>query len=576
MAGNSGIEKIKQKIREFSTYSLFIEFELGIDENGNAAYTFTTGEGKSYYMSLDNQRTGTGYANVITITLAFAPDPDGNNVMDLNLYDLMLNFESLSCTVKYGYIFPDSEIISSPKYDVTVSDYKIEIQNGLLIYTITTYSGAADKKEFTLKFNSTYLFKINNGYDLIRAIDSGLFESLGMDFGGFSLKNPIGLAFYLLYSALGKEYDIIVDASIEENPPVDFSIVGTTDLTSDDGSTEESEPEPFNKAKKYQHLYMTSKDISNTCVNLSNFNFGAPLFNAIKEVLNAARCEGQEEMNPTTNEDDDEEKDFELITYTFLIDDSISESKPKKTITLCAENAPIKSDQKLETLAFYWMSGELDDIVMNFSPQFNGAAARAITQSVIAEEQQAKKENDSSGARGHAGRNRKAAKKGKLSDLYSVDSNGKVTPLIDNAYKDVFKPISGNTAYKDALATTTIFEAFSKYIYNASMTTIGIPTDINILDYFEIYPLIYGNPHHSAGIYRVTSIHDIVSSSGYTTDFELVKINSSSQFKKAISNLVEKRLNSNDSNETIDLYDESKEDFNWSSLLDKKYIESHK
>ena len=506
MADSEAIKLIRQKLKEFQTYSLFIEFELGIDKNGNATYTFTTGKNKSYFMSVDNQRSGLEEANVITVTLAFAPEPSGTFIYDVNLYDLMLTLESVRAKVKYGYIFPDGEIVSSNKYEMDISGYNIEIQNGLLIYTITGYSVAsrADGKAL--------------GWRIIREIGNlEQNEQQPPNGSGFPIYNPIGLCWFLLNGCgFLEEYDFVVDDSVKDYPPVDFKY---RSINRDAHGNKTSEA---GYRENFQEIYLQSSTATYETlprVDIRNFNYNDVLFNRIKEILNAARYKGQEQLLSSTKRDmlngvaNGIEDGEELIVYKFLINDfEPKNSDSKKQIVFVAVNTPKKPKEKI---IFEWMSGESDDIVLNFSPNFNGAVARSLVQGVLNEEDKAEKEN----------------KKG---DSWFVDSTGTIKPALKTIYTDKLNPISGNTTLKDELSTVAIATMFEKYLYTANLTTIGIPSDIEIQDQFEIIPLIYGKEHNTAGIYEISKIHDILSSGGFTTDFELMRKGSSSKFKEAL------------------------------------------
>ena len=89
-------------------------------------------------------------------------------------------------------MFPDGEELSSPTYDINIIDYKIEIQNGLLIYTITGYSAVANKKDCTLKYDAggdTGVEETTNengevtnsvsqmGYKLVHAVATGKIDN---------------------------------------------------------------------------------------------------------------------------------------------------------------------------------------------------------------------------------------------------------------------------------------------------------------------------------------------------------------------------------------------------------------
>lgn len=64
-----------------------------------------------------------------------------------------------------------------------------------------------------------------------------------------------------------------------------------------------------------------------------------------------------------------------------------------------------------------------------------------------------------------------------------------------------------------------------QYPYSATMTTLGIPEDIPITGFIQVNPLIYGQKHHSAGVYRIQTTSDNISAGGqFTTTWNLLKV----------------------------------------------------
>ena len=146
------VDLIKEELRKWSNFSLVIKFTIG---EGKDAVEFSTGEGAfDYFMSLRYQKSGTGQANTFTVDIAFVPEPTGTSLLEVNLTDFILNLDTANCTLQYGYLFPDGVEILSPTYQGQILDYNIQIQNGMILYTITGYSGVATLKEERSGFSS--------------------------------------------------------------------------------------------------------------------------------------------------------------------------------------------------------------------------------------------------------------------------------------------------------------------------------------------------------------------------------------------------------------------------------------
>ena len=227
---------------------------------------------------------------------------------------------------------------------------------------------------------------------------------------------------------------------------------------------------------------------------------------------------GNNDDNGGSNSGDEksETETEELITFSFITDDALDENG-QVTIRFIADNPNEEKEDNVEVV-FDWMSGELDELVLNFQPEFSGAVARSLANDI---KKESKAENNSSND---------DEKETEYHTLY-MQSNGEIIPNVETIYTKKLKPVSGNSTKRDQLAAVAMIACFEQNIYKASMTTLGIPAEIQILTSFMITPLIYGQPHNTAGVYQVLSVTDSLSSQGYTTEFSLNKVGSSKEFK---------------------------------------------
>ena len=139
-----------------SKYSVWIYFKAGDLEID------TRKKDTNIFMSCNNRKNGSGQANSFSVCVAYVPNinsPDVNYI-DVKLYgpNAKAGYQDTSnatgsygnaavlneCVLQYGY---GNLNIASPRYVGQLLDYKVEIQNGMLMYTMTGYSGCVSEKE---------------------------------------------------------------------------------------------------------------------------------------------------------------------------------------------------------------------------------------------------------------------------------------------------------------------------------------------------------------------------------------------------------------------------------------------
>ncbi len=169
--GNGGIsgvyDVIKEKIAEYSSYGMFINFSIGDN-------MLSTTNNQGYLMSLEHEKIGAGAANNFSINVAYHPDPDGDSLLDSGgsiIEESLLAAQD--CVYTYGYIFPDGTIASSPKYTGRILDYTVEIRNSMVLYRISGYSNITNIKDV----------KINKTHDELKALAGGTFSPVKLVVG---------------------------------------------------------------------------------------------------------------------------------------------------------------------------------------------------------------------------------------------------------------------------------------------------------------------------------------------------------------------------------------------------------
>jgi len=167
------------------------------------------------------------------------------------------------------------------------------------------------------------------------------------------------------------------------------------------------------------------------------------------------------------------------ITYNFIIE----ESNKKRIRITKFDPKSIKQD---ELLVFNWMD-KGNNLVVDFSFNFNGSIL--MSSSYL----------------------------DKTSVRIALDSEG--NEILTTTSGSAIKASSDISAKKNTWA-----QAVNNLAYTASLTMIGLPCEVQIGTYVKIIPLIYGEAHMSAGYYLIQKMTDNISTSGYLTTIELMRI----------------------------------------------------
>lgn len=145
------VNKVSTYFSNNSVYTPWIKFTAG------GLSINTADRDTNFFMSMENKKNGSGQANTFSISIAFVPNIGG----DCNYIDNLLGLEKINesdqglpkCTLRYGY----SELgLTSPQYEGKLTDYSVEIRDGMLYYTLTGYSSIVAFKEDSTLPTKTY------------------------------------------------------------------------------------------------------------------------------------------------------------------------------------------------------------------------------------------------------------------------------------------------------------------------------------------------------------------------------------------------------------------------------------
>lgn len=153
------IKMLNKRFKVGSTYALWVKLELYHENDLGNKVTITTQDKKhNYIINIQNKKSsGIGLANQIDIDLGFAPDFTvvGTDI-DINFIDRALNSQSgglCEYTLQYGYSFTDDSLYS-PIYRGLITNYTVSIENGMLMYHLSAFSGAIGASESIIEFTT--------------------------------------------------------------------------------------------------------------------------------------------------------------------------------------------------------------------------------------------------------------------------------------------------------------------------------------------------------------------------------------------------------------------------------------
>ena len=151
------VAQMNNRLAETSTYDVWITFTAG-------DLSINTSKDTNYFMNLEYTKNGSGMANSFTIQIAYNPNPSlgFGGKRDVDYIDKALLTKDgkatesglVDCTLQYGYGMAE-KILYTPKYEGKITDYEVEIRDGILIYTIKGYSGIVSDIDKDIQISSS-------------------------------------------------------------------------------------------------------------------------------------------------------------------------------------------------------------------------------------------------------------------------------------------------------------------------------------------------------------------------------------------------------------------------------------
>lgn len=187
----------------------------------------------------------------------------------------------------------------------------------------------------------------------------------------------------------------------------------------------------------------------------------------------------------------------EGVYYALDIDDACVDKGKVRVVR-------VDSNEVSVTYNFEW--GTRDGTVLDWSPNFKGSVALANLEGAVK-------------AGGVV-----SDKPVSVTSQVDVDTGEIVTAQLTELNKlDIWSTDSYEVANK-LLQSNEDFKKLVNYNYGGTLTTLGEGGNIVLAStVIKINPIIMGQSHHSAGLYMVNGVTDSVSSSGFTTTFDVLR-----------------------------------------------------
>lgn len=567
------INKVSNALTENPLYSTYIEFSI----NGLKVLNTSTNRSQNIAVSLINNKNGSGEANTFTLVIAhgpgFSPDFDANAlemaIMSNTALIAQRGPESLKCKLRYGYSEP---FIRTCEYEGLLLNYTMDCQDGILIYTLTGYSGLSRYTESKEPLSLKDICVIEPTLDSLQMEENT--ESSEDTQEAVSADNPLSqgrgpisdkaastnnndcteIWTSSLYKLGGsslpdlnkKEEDVTPESadedSSEEKPQAETPTVVSADRV---------KAQPTVAAyyiictylKEYNCIFGKIGDES---VYASDVSVEMPMqvdknpMKALTDILNMGVHVSQKQALEGTHSMKNEAK----ITYRWYVSDAPNKEDGRPTIYIVAED-PKEYKNAEASITFNWgapvlKDGKLQSIVYSFKPKFEGSALIALWDSYRntneptsgAEDTHESSEGNKTGTTDE--NNEEAAADGQQAGTDKVTGIGSFFVKDDGSIgfaQQATAPVAGgNTETVNAnieqLRSTWVSHV--QYPYKADLSTVGIPCEIPIMGVINVNAIVGFNAtkakHHTSGKYQVITTEDVIDASGYRTNWNLAKL----------------------------------------------------
>ena len=504
------LEHLKTMFNNNPNYTVYIAFSM----NGLTVSTATSSSENNLIMSLEVDNNGSGYANEFTLQIAWAPSVNSNcNWLEERLLGGNYNgenFSSMYCMLTYGYAHDAGARTRS--FMGIVTDYTVDLQDEMLIYTIT-------------------------GYSSIVALNES--------------KDPISIEMTEEEETSG----ICPTAAVKRIVQKYLQGEGTATAADSEGNSVSITRCPVNKNVKYDIKFLGdcyTKDKPTVLTTQLDKNVSQ----AISDILNKAV---DAEQADKTEKEDVNISNLNRSYYSWFIDDTATVNESNESFTGTIYVYRLTAEQRKNanaTIVFNWMapggSSEAEDgsegstnydwFVKNFRPEYKGNVLLSIASDILNPKKASSGSGEAGGETGGGegeGSTGSGTNDGASTEVpdtpdvaemeeafngsYYLDNNGKLC----TTQKSISPPIGGTAAAANSSIeqerSTWLIDV--QYPYKATLTTLGVPELIPITGIIKIVPIIYTTPHHSKGKYLITGTKDLLNSSvGYETTWELMKI----------------------------------------------------
>lgn len=540
---NTTITKVSECLTANPLYSMYIEFKVG---GRTIVSTTTSHKNHDIAISLVNNKNGSGEANNFTLIIAHGPNFDAGfdanaleNIITANTEVLAKSPERLKCTLRYGYSTPDIKTI---EYTGLLLNYEVDCQDGILIYTLTGYTGLSRYTESKEPLSLKDICVVEPSSDAAPEDE----ENDHSDQPGTDDEQNSE-------TEKSQTEDVAPEGSDTESEENSDDSENNSDVeTPTVVSADRVKAQPTVAAQWVIHKYLPEYNCvfgmvdgssvrgSDVSVEMSMQVDKNPM-KALTDILNKAIHVSQREALQGASTIAAEGK----ITYQWFASDVLTNGKP--TIYIIANNP---SEEKKADAAFTFNWGDPSDggMVISFKPKFNGSALMALWDiaqaKANAEPKTAGTEDTDENNTGESSvKDNEEIQDENAADATSQNAGtDEVTGLGSFFIKDdgsigyaaeTTSPAAGGStevvnANIEQLKSTWVSSV--QYPYQATLTTLGIPCELPCTGIIQVNALVGWNSnkeiraHHTSGKYMIQTTSDRIDGSGFTTEWKLLKV----------------------------------------------------
>lgn len=490
------LSKVDNMIQSNNIYSVWIRLVIGKSENNKIVFdTTSTNPDENLVISLDYDKCGAGQSNEFTFKVAFdlfnygqetkknveALDELIYKALDISSYDDAT--DSFYCKFQYGYnIVGDTQIVS-PLYEGLITNIvpSIDYTNGKTYYTITGNS-------FITGSSLTYTFEAFENRNGLEVVAETLWYYCGNQ---DTLSN---LSTFSNIKANEQHEDVINNKCVTL-----FNIDVPSELVKNASTIEKLEVS--NEMTVIDYIKLVLSNTYNTADTRYNSETGT--YNVV---------EGQ--FKPY---------------YTYYITDSGGSGVPTIHITYISSTSDVSSINGIDTIdfTFEWFKRS-NNIVVGWNPQVDLKTyflTRAQIEKIKGEELEVQRQIEENETKIEEG-TKEIREILQGPTLNGKPLYGKVIAKLPTAEAAVAAIANAGLKAKLAKIQSELDSFAQGYeYYKATITLVGIPSDIPLNIILNIVPNILESPSRTKGKYYVLGSTDKISTNGlFTTTINLFRL----------------------------------------------------